>query len=172
MESTDLERRTRLHYELGRALWAARPLLLVVPLLFAAWGLGRPPFLLWPCGAALALLACGPGFVRSRYQRASLLGLAAGLPALLLPALLSREICFAGRCFDACLPVCVLAGAAAGAFVASRASSQGRLFWATALATTALMGLLGCSVAGAAGVLGLVAGVAAGALPALLESRS
>lgn len=176
MESTELERRLRVRYELGRALWASRTLLLVLPLLLAAWRLGRPLPLLCLAGGGLTLLTCGLAFIHLRYGRAALLGLAAGLPALLLPALLqlAGDLCIAGRCFDPCVPSCVLAGAAAGALVASRSAGEGWLFWAAALATTALLGVLGCSIAGAAGVLGLAAGVAAGALPVLArpESRS
>ncbi|HEX4381484.1 MAG TPA: hypothetical protein VH083_00985 [Myxococcales bacterium] len=161
----------RVRYELGRALWALRMLAVVLPLLLAALVIGRPARLLWPAGSALALIACGLAFLHARYRRAALLGLAAGLPALLLPSLFAGQICIGGQCFDPCLPSCLLAGALAGGFVAVRGTHEGARFWLSALTMTALLGVLGCSVAGFGGVLGLLAGVAAGALPVLV-SRS
>jgi hypothetical protein len=43
-------------------------------------------------------------------------------------------------------------------------------FWLAAVVTTALTGTLGCSVAGSAGVLGLMAGVVAGTAPVVLQA--
>ncbi len=171
----DLERRMRATFELGRLGWASRMILLVAPALFVARLIGRPASLLWPVGGTLVLLTCGLAFIHLRYQRAALAGIAAGLPALLGPWILrfAGEVCLGGKCFDPCLPSCLLAGAIAGGLVAMRAAREERhwSFWLSALAVTSLLGTLGCSVAGAAGVLGLLAGVAAGSAPVLVRAR-
>jgi hypothetical protein len=177
MASTEahFEHRMRVLYELGRLAWASRMLLLIVPLLFVAWRIGRPAGLLWPVGGALALLACGFAFVHLTYQRATMAGMVAGLPALLLPWIfrVAGEVCVAGKCFDPCLPSCLLAGALAGSLVAVRAVREERHwpFWLAALAVAGLLGTLGCSVAGGAGVLGLLGGFAAGSAPVLVHAE-
>jgi len=171
----DLERRMRAIFELGRLAWAARMLVVIVPLLFVARWIGRPASLLWPVGGALTLLAFGLAFVHLRYQRAAVAGIAAGLPALLLPWIfrIAGEVCVGGKCFDPCLPSCLLTGAIAGGLVAMRAVKEERhwSFWLAALAVAALLGTLGCSVAGGAGVLGLLGGVAAGSAPVLVRAE-
>jgi hypothetical protein len=171
----DLERRMRAVVELGRLAWASRMLLLILPLLFVARWIGRPASLLWPVGGALTFLACGLAFVHLRYQRAAVAGIAAGLPALLLPWVFqfAGEICLGGKCLDPCVPSCLVAGAIAGGLVALRAVREERhwSFWLAALAVTALLGTLGCSVAGGAGVVGLFAGVVAGSAPVLVRAE-
>jgi hypothetical protein len=175
LTESDFERRARFTYELGRLSWAAQMLLFVGPLLVVARLIDRPMSLIVPVGTALVLLATGLAFVHLRYKRAALSGMAAGMPALLLPWIFrfGGEVCVVDRCFDLCLPSSLAAGALAGAVVALRAVREERhwSFWAAAISIAGLLGALGCSIAGAAGVLGLLAGVAAGSAPVLFRAQ-
>src|SRR5919201_3371493 len=115
LTESDFERRARFTYELGRLSWAAQMLLFVGPLLVVARLIDRPMSLIVPVGTALVLLATGLTFVHLRYKRAALSGMAAGMPALLLPWIFrfGGEICVVDRCFDLCLPSSLAAGALA-----------------------------------------------------------
>lgn len=72
-----------------------------------------------------------------------------------------------------CLPACVVGGAAAGAVIAKLAARHERdpLFLGSALAVAGLMGALGCTIAGTAGVAGMLAGVLAAGAPLLVTAR-
>ena len=172
LTESQLEHRGRLLYELGRARWALRTLLLVAPLLIAAGLIGRPVGLVLALGVPLCLLSLGLAFAHARYARAVLVGVLAGLPAFVLPLLLrSVGIVRLGAAeLDPCLPASFVSGVIAGALVSSRAADEDHrlAFWLAAIGVTALTGTLGCSVAGGAGVLGLMAGVVAGSAPVVL----
>jgi hypothetical protein len=169
-----LQRRGRWLYELGRARLAARILLLILPLGIAAELIGRPRELVFGLGGALAVLAFGLAMRHDRYARAARIGILAGLPAFALPLLIrSLGIVRLGEAaLDPCLPASFLSGVLAGVVVSMRAvdEKQHLSFWLAAVATTALTGTLGCSVAGSAGVLGLMAGVVAGTTPVVLRT--
>jgi hypothetical protein len=83
------------------------------------------------------------------------------------------EVCIVGKCFDLCLRSTLAAGAIAGALVALRAARKERhwSFCLAAISVAGFLGTLGCSVAGGAGVLGLLAGVAASSAPVLLRAQ-
>lgn len=172
LTESQLEHRGRWMYELGRARWALRALLLVLPLLLAAGFIGRPPTLVLALGVPLCLLSFGLAAVHTRYARAVLVGVLAGLPAFVLPLLLrSVGILRLGAAdLDPCLPASFVSGIVAGALVSVRAAAEEHRigFWLAAIGVTALTGTLGCSVAGGAGVLGLMAGVFAGSAPVVL----
>jgi hypothetical protein len=72
-----------------------------------------------------------------------------------------------------CLPACVVGGAIAGAVIARAATRNevGAPFLAAALAVAALTGALGCTISGAAGVIGMLAGVVAAGTPLLVAAR-
>lgn len=173
MTDPALARRGRWLYELGRARWAARVLLLVLPLLVVSRLVGRPTLLVVGLGSLLAAIAFGFAMIHDRYARAVRTGLLAALPALLIPVLvrmlhllpLESEV-------DPCIPASFLSGIIAGWVVSRRASEEAhRLsFWTVAVLTAALAGSLGCSVAGGSGVVGLMAGVVAGSAPVLLRA--
>lgn len=173
MTEPQLERRGRWAYELGRAAWASHVLLLVLPLLLVAHLIGRPPALVFTLGGAIAVAAFTLAMLHDRYARAVLAGLLAGLPAFALPVILrSLGILRLGPAdLDPCLPASFVSGILAGAFVSTRAVDEKhrRTYWLAAAAMAAAIGTLGCSVVGGAGVLGLLAGLAAGTAPAVVR---
>ena len=120
------------------------------------------------------ILAFGLAMLHDRYARAVRIGVLAGLPAFALP-LLVRSLGLVGlgeASLDPCLPASFLSGVLAGVVVSVRAVDEKYhlSFWLAAVATTAVTGTLGCSVAGSAGVMGLMAGVVAGTAPVVLRT--
>ena len=121
-------------------------------------------------GAALALLAAGIAFRGGAAGRAVWAGLAAGSGAMLLPLAIMTAGCrlFGPACMRFCLPACVAGGCLMGGAVATLAGREdhgAREFLVAGAAVAGLTASLGCTLAGAAGVLGMALGtVAAGAL--------
>jgi len=176
MSPTDfaIARQARWAYELGRLWTASRVLLLVVPLLAVAKAVGRPPVLVFGLGAVVVLISLALASFHDRYARAVRIGVFAALPAF-ISTLLARELGLlplAGTVLDPCLPASFVSGVLAGVLVSLRAieESQPLSFWIAAVIVTALLGTLGCSVAGSGGVLGLMAGVLSGAAPIVLRA--
>jgi hypothetical protein len=168
-----LFRRGRWMYELGRARWASRSLLLVLPLLVVAWLVGRPGTLILALGGTLAATAFGFAMAHDRYARAVRIGVLGGLPALLIPVLARvLHLVPLGAGVDPCVPASFLSGVAAGWVVSRRTAEEAQrlAFWTVAVFATALTGSLGCTVAGGSGVVGLMAGVVAGSAPVLLRT--
>lgn len=170
-----IERRGRWTYELGRATWASHVLFWVLPLLLVAQVIGRPTALVLGLGGALAGLAFALAVVHERYARAVFAGVLAGLPAFVLPLMIrsTGNIRLGAAALDPCLPAAFVSGVLAGTFVSVRAVDEKRhlSFCLAAAAAAALIGTLGCSVAGSAGVLGLTAGVVVGTAPAALREE-
>jgi hypothetical protein len=170
-----LEARARRAYELGRLRDASRLAPFVLLASTAAIACGRP----WPLTAALALallaLSVGLSFAGGAAGRAVVPGLIAGGAALAMPLLIATagHACFGDSCMSLCLPACVVGGAVAGAAIAKMAARYERdaRFLGSALAVTALMGALGCTISGAAGVGGMLAGVLAAGTPLLVAAR-
>jgi hypothetical protein len=159
-------------YELGRARWASRILLVVLPLLVAALVVGRPAPLVAGLGGLLGATAFVLAMVHDRYARAVRTGVLAALPTLLIPVLMrALHVLPVGAGLDPCIPASFLSGIVAGWVVSRRVSEEtkGLSFWTAAVLVTALTGTLGCSVAGGSGVVGLMAGVVAGSAPVLLR---
>ncbi len=175
MSDSQLERRGRRMYELGRARWASQVLLVVLPLILVARIIGRPTALVFALGGTLSLLAFALATAHDRYARAVLAGVLAGLPAFAVPLLLRSMgvVRLCGATVDPCLPATFVAGILAGALVSIRAVDEKRhlSFWLAAVAAAALTGTLGCSVAGSAGVVGLMAGVLVGTAPVVLRAE-
>jgi hypothetical protein len=168
-----LARRGRWLYELGRARWASRTVVLVLALLVVAHLIGRPAGLVLGLGVVLAIAGFALSMLHDRWARAFRVGVLAGLPAFLLPLLIrSLDLLPRGTGIDPCVPASFLSGVAAGWFVSRRAlEEEHRLpFWVVAVATTALLGTLGCTVAGGGGVMGMVIGVLAGSAPVALRA--
>src|SRR5690606_4581440 len=94
-----------------------------------------------------------------------------GLVPLAAPLALHHSgLCCAGSlsCGALCLAACLGGGVVAGALVGARALAGERQrlrFFAGAGFTAWLVGAMGCTVAGTAGVLGLAVALAAGAIP-------
>ena len=101
-------------------------------------------------------------------HRAVLPGLLAGVIPLTFAIMANRGLPDAGgHCSTWCLPVCIAGGVVAGLAVSWFATRRGLdwRFFAGATAVSLLTGAMGCSCIGYAGVIGLGAGFAAGALP-------
>jgi hypothetical protein len=168
--------RARRAYELGRLRQAARALPVVAAMVGCALlGCGRVPTTI-ALGALLAAAVVALVWWGRAPGRAVRAGLSAGAAPLLVPLVLrpAGQLCVGGVCLPSCALVCVATGLAAGAVVALRAArlvEQRLAFFAAAAAVAALAGSLGCAVAGASGVLGMAAGLAATSLPSLLVPR-
>jgi hypothetical protein len=164
MDLTELYRRARWSYELGR-LRVALPGV-VTALALVALVLSRPHPEATPVLAALLLLAAlVAGLWRRVSARAVLPGLAAGLVPLLAPVLAMRAGlgCGLRDCTQLCLVSCLLGGLVAGGLIAWRSTvlAEGRrVFLAVAGSLGTLAGALGCLGLGAFGLLLLVGGFA------------
>jgi hypothetical protein len=176
MDPTDfaLARKARWAYELGRLWTASGVLLLVAPLLAVAKAGGRPPVLVFGLGAPIVLISLALASFHDCSARAVRVGIFAALPAFILN-LVARELGLlpmAGTLLDPCLPASFVSGVLAGVLVSLRAieESQPLSFWVAAVVVTALLGTLGCSVAGSGGVLGLMVGVLSGAAAVVLRA--
>ena len=167
----EVMRRGRTNYEIGRLRRSSRMLLYVVPVLACGWLIGRPAVLIVPAVAVLSLVAIASAYVHLRYEKAVLTGIAASVPALLLPWAIGGVglLRIAGAMIDPCIPACVVAGGIAGAVVAVRASGEQRHWssWLMSAAVAGIVGAVGCSVAGEAGVLGMAIGALAGSAPVI-----
>ena len=179
MDTTDpdamLETRARRAYEMGRLRHAARLAPFVVVAGGAALACGRPllPTAVLTC--VLLPLCVGVSFAGGPAGRGVVPGLLAGAAALAMPLLISTvgHACFGDACMRLCLPACVVGGGIAGGVIAKLAVRHERdpRFLGAALAVTALTGALGCTVSGAFGVLGMLAGVLAAGAPLLVVAR-
>lgn len=171
--SSDLMRRARVAYELGRLRHGLARASVAAP----ATALGllgctsqRAATIL--CGAALFVLVAALAWRGQRHGRAAVAGLLAGAPALLVPLLcrgLTRHACVGGVCWDACLLSCVggglIAGAIVGGLVArAGAPRRGEMLVLSALVAI-LTGSLGCVIGGVPGIVGMAASLAVTGAP-------
>jgi hypothetical protein len=170
-----LEARARRAYEMGRLRSALRLAPFVALAAAAAVACGRPLTLACALAGVLLPLTVGLSFAGGAAGRAVVPGLLAGGAALVMPLLVATvgHACIGPACMSLCLPACVLGGGVAGAVIARTAVVQGSVpaFLAPALAVAALMGSLGCTISGAAGVIGMLAGVVAAGTPLLVAAR-
>jgi hypothetical protein len=80
--------------------------------------------------------------------------------------------CFGPACLKLGLPACIVGGALAGAMIGkvlAREPDPGVA--AATIAIAALMGSLGCTIAGAAGVVGMLAGAVGAGAPVIVLAR-
>jgi hypothetical protein len=170
-----LEARARRAYEWGRLRWSLRPSPLVLAAAAAALACGRPLPSTCALAGLLLPLSVALSFAGGAGGRAVMPGLLAGTVALACPVLMHTvgHVCLGPSCIMLGLPACIAGGAAAGVLIASRAAQEesGGRFLLAALAVAGLMGALGCSLAGAVGVLGMLAGTVAAGAPTLLALR-
>ncbi|HTO97545.1 MAG TPA: hypothetical protein VMK66_10920, partial [Myxococcales bacterium] len=170
-----LEARARRAYELGRLRWALRSAPLALAAGAAALACGRP--LALTCGLTFALLVLSTAlaFAGGPAGRAVGPGLAAGFLALAMPLLMATlgHACFGPECMRYGLPICMAGGALGGLVIARSAlrAQPALRFVAAAAAVGALTGALGCTIAGAAGVLGMLAGAVLAGAPLLAAAR-
>ena len=103
--------------------------------------------------------------------------LAAGAGATFLPLAIRTAGCtlFGPECMRFCLPACVLGGCVMGvalALTARREEDGPREFLVAGTAIAALAASVGCSLAGAGGVLGMAIGTVAAGAPVWLVARA
>jgi hypothetical protein len=170
-----LEARARRAYEWGRLRWSLRPAPLILAAAAVALACGRPLSLTFALAGVLLPLAATLSFAGGAGGRAVMPGMLAGVVALACPVLMHTlgHVCLGPSCMMLALPACIVGGAAAGVLIASRAAQEenGGHFLVAAVVVAGLMGALGCSLAGAAGVAGMLAGTVAAGAPVLLAFR-
>jgi hypothetical protein len=167
-----LEARARRAYEAGRMVWAAKRATAVAALAGLALASCAN---LWATAGSVLVLA---GLVTALLWRGEEFGegvrpgLVAGLAPFALPVASQATGYFCSATVCLVLPaVCVAGGIVGGAVL----GLQGRRpfahhmgFWISAVTVTAVLGSVGCLVAGLAGVLGLGLGLLLGAAPGLV----
>ncbi len=167
--------RARRSYELARLRVALRVAPFVLAAAGAAVACGRPLALSCALGGAAVALAVGLGFAGGGAGRAVLPGLAGGGAALAMPLLVHTLgfACMGPACMALGVPACVLGGVVAGVLIGTRARFEEHeaAFFLPALLLAGLTGALGCSMAGAAGVLGMLVGAVLAGTPVLLAAR-
>jgi hypothetical protein len=167
--------RARRAYEWGRLRASLRLVPLLLAAAAAALACGRPLSLTCALTGLLLPLSLWLSFAGGAGGRAVMPGLLAGTIALACPILLHTvgHACLGPSCMMLGIPACIVGGAAAGLLIASRAAQEesGGRFLLAAVVLAGLMGALGCSLAGAAGVLGMLAGTVVTGAPALLAFR-
>ena len=167
-----LEARARRAYEWGRLAWALKRALLVAALsglaLLTCTNVVPPA----GCVVLLALLVAALLWRGQEFAEGVRPGLLAGLVPFVLP-LVSQATGY--LCSDTvCLvlpTVCVAGGVVGGAalgVLAKRPFGEHVGFWIAAVSVTAVLGSVGCLMAGLAGIGGLAVGLLAGAAPVLV----
>lgn len=170
-----LEVRARRAYELGRVRAALRVAPFVFAAAVAAVACGRPAAMTGVLATTLLVVSAGVSYAGGPAGRGVVPGLVAGAAPLVMPLLMATvgHACFGPACLALCLPACVVGGAVAGVVIARSAARQepDPPFVAAAVAVAALTGALGCTIAGVAGVLGMLAGTVAAGTPVLVAAR-
>lgn len=168
-----LERRARRGYELGRARRALVGVLPLLPIVLLATQLSERLVSTLVFGAATFVLAGVLLWYGRAPQKAVLPGVMWGLVPLGFALAANQvHVCGPNGCSSLCLPACALGGLIAGIAVARVGARRklGTWFWLSASAVALTTGAMGCACIGYTGVVGLVLGFAAGALPLLLRA--
>ena len=167
-------------YERGRLARALGRGALVLPMLLIALASRQQASHLLPLAALLFAAVLLVSLRGKSAGRAVPLALAAGLAPLLLPLAargLGHAMCSADCMTSFCLPACYLGGGLAGAALALFSQTEEsvpsqREFLISALFISGIAGALGCSMAGAGGVLGMLAAQVALTAPAWRRATS
>ena len=169
-----LQVRARRAYETGRVLLGLRLAAFVLPMAaLSLFACDRPAATAAVAGA-LAPLVVAFVWRGQTFGCGARIGLLAVLPPLLVPVLVRATVhaCGTSLCPSygaVCLGSGVVGGALLGLWAVRRGVPGSGLV--TAGVVACLTGTLGCLIAGAAGLLGLTAGLAVGSAPALALSR-
>lgn len=179
MEQTDLNAmRTsaRVAYERGRAKHALRYAPIVSAMV--TWSLltNTRPMLSLTTGCVLALSVMTMDVAGSGWARAVSPGLLAAIPPLVLPLLMrgSGHCCVDGFCYSWCMLGCIGGGVLTGFTVgwAARSAGEHRLtLMCGATWLAGLGGLLGCMIAGSAGIAAMLAATIAVSVPVVAFAR-
>lgn len=164
--------RARRAYEVGRLRASLPTVAVVVPMVALSFVLCERYTATTCGGIALAAVLAAALWRGRHFARGARAGLVAGLGPLLLPLATCFHLCAGGVCLLA-PAVCVLAGLMGGAALGLHARHRvptgpdagGYLL--AALTVAGLVGSLGCVIAGASGVAGMVVGLALGTAPVL-----
>jgi len=162
--------RARAAYEAARVRTGVRGVVLAIGLAVLASGLHRTTSATWLVAAMLAMALAVLGWRGGATRRGALAGVLAGLPPMLVAAVMmiaSNE----GHCAAcamtpsiACMMTCFVTSAIVGLAVGHRAWQDAfpRRFAMAAATTATLTGALGCGTNGLGGTLGIVIGLAVG----------
>jgi hypothetical protein len=177
MELIELRRRAFRAYELGRAGLAAKSAAAALVVGLAGVGLGRPLGFSAALSAILFAVVGLTVFRGGAAGRAVWPALAAGAGATFLPLAIRTAGCtlFGPECMRLCLPGCVVGGCVMGvalALTARHEESAPREFLIAGTAIAALAASIGCSLAGASGIIGMGIGTVAAGAPILLVARA
>jgi hypothetical protein len=166
--------------QLRAAVWTAAPFAVIAPLAVLMHQ-GAMPSATGPIALALGVALFAAGWRGGAWRRGAPIGLAAGLPGLLLPRVVLAPLGHCAMCAPldvsgmTCFLACGGAGLVAGVVVGALAARDAApVRFALAAATIAcLTAALTCVVAGMAGLTGVAAGIAASTAPAaLLRTRA
>ena len=173
-------RRARAAYERAQARAGARGLVLALALTALAWGLHRTTDATWLVAIALGCALAIFGWRGGALRRGALAGVLAGLPPMLVPAIVT-SLSHAGRCAScvmepslACMMTCFSTSALVGIAVGHHATRDGwpRRFAFAAATTATLTGALGCGTTGLGGTIGIAIGIVAGGATGWVAARS
>jgi hypothetical protein len=173
MEMTEsaLEAGARRSYEWGRLLWGAKRAVVVAALSGLALLGCTNVAATAGCVALLALVVTALLWRGQEFAEGVRPGLLAGLVPFALPLASQASGYFCSATVCLVLPtVCVAGGIVGGAAlgVQGRRPFRDHLgFWISAFSVTAVLGSVGCLMAGLAGIAGLTAGLLVGAAPIL-----
>jgi hypothetical protein len=164
--------RARRAYEMGRLRAALPTVAFAAPMVGLSAVLCDRPAASAGCGLALVAVLVAAAWRGRPHARGARAGLVAGLGPLLLPMATCFHLCAGGVCLlapAACIVAALVGGAALGRHarhhVSARPDAGGYLV--TALAVVALVGSLGCVIAGVSGIVGMMVGLALGTVPVL-----
>jgi hypothetical protein len=167
-----LSARARRAYEMGRLRSALPTVVLAVPMVGLSLVLCDRMAATAGCGLALVAVLLAAAWRGQPFARGARAGLIAGLGPLLLPMATCLHLCVGGVCLlapTACIVAALVGGAALGLHARHRvpAGPDGGGYLVAALAVAALVGSLGCVIAGVSGIVGMVVGLALGTVPVL-----
>jgi hypothetical protein len=167
-----LAARARRAYEAGRLRTALPPIALAVPMVGLSVVLCDRPTASAGCGLALVAVLLAAAWRGQPFARGARAGLIAGLGPLLLPMATCFHLCAGGVCLlapTACVAAALLGGAVLGLYARQGVpgGSHAGGYLLAAMAVAALVGSLGCVIAGVSGIAGMVIGLVIGTVPVL-----
>lgn len=168
--------RARRAYETGRLASAAARTLPLAPLPAIAIGCGCQPRTALAAGTIFLATIVFCFWRGGAYRRGAIPGIAAGLVPLLTPSILhaGAHACTPGGCGPVTTLACAGGGLLGGALLAWIAplprAAGGRPF-VVACVVAGLAGAIGCVAYGTVGLAVMIAGLAAGSLPAIALRR-
>jgi hypothetical protein len=162
--------RARRAYERAHGVAALRGIAIAAAVTLVAIGLHRTDDLTWLLAGSLAITLGVLAWRGGAWRRGAFAGVLAGLPPLVVPAIVF-SLGHGGHCASCaqaptwgCLLACFGTSSLLGIMVGHRATGDASpaRFALAAIAAAALTGLLGCPTTGLGGAIGVVAGLVSG----------